>query len=335
MPELVDLRSDTVTRPTPAMRRAMAEAEVGDDGSGEDPTVIELEQVFAERLGKQAAVFVPSGTMANQIAMRVLGRPGTRVLVGATAHVFGYELGAAGPNAPVQLHAISDAGGRLDAGAARYAIDSADHHWPAVSAVFVEDTHMFSGGTVWDLDALDAIGELGLPVHLDGARLFNAEVASGVPVARRAAVASTVMCCLSKGLGAPVGSLLAGSADDIEAARAERKRLGGSMRQAGVLAAPGLIALRDHVERMADDHRRARRLAETIADRWPGALDPSLVRTNILAWPHPEPAKVVAHLEAAGVLGGTLAPDRLRLVTHLDVDDAGIERACQALATAP
>jgi threonine aldolase len=331
----VDLRSDTVTKPSEAMRRAMAAAEVGDDGSGEDPTVNRLEEVFAARVGKEAAVFVPSGTMANQLALRVLGRPGTRVVAGATSHVVGFELGAAGTNAPAQLHPVPDTTGTLDLVATRWAIEAAEHHWVPVSAVFVENTHMFSGGVPWSLAALDEVAALGRPVHMDGARLFNAEVATGEPAAEHAARATTVMCCLSKGLGAPVGSLLAGPASLIALARQERKRLGGGMRQAGVLAAPGLLALEQNVERLALDHARARRLAEAVADRWPGALDPASVRTNLVCWDHPAPSKVLAHLEQEGILGGTLGPDRLRLVTHLDVDDEGIERACRALASAP
>jgi len=331
----VDLRSDTVTQPTPAMRRAMADAKVGDDGSGEDPTVNELEELFAARVGKPASVFLPSGTMGNQVALRLLGVPGTRVVAGATSHVVGFELGAAGVNGVAQLHPIDDRLGQLDLAAARWAVEAAEHHWVPVSALFVENTHMAAGGVPWSLEALDEVAGLGLPVHLDGARLFNAEVATGIGAAAFAGRATTLMCCLSKGLGAPVGSLIAGPAELMERARHERKRLGGAMRQAGVLAAPGLVALRDHVDRLAEDHERARRLGQAVADRWPGALLPEAVLTNIVCWDHPAPLRVLAHLESEGVLGGTLGPDRLRLVTHLDVDDEGIERACRALASTP
>jgi threonine aldolase len=331
----VDLRSDTVTQPTPAMRRAMADAKVGDDGSREDPTVNELEELFAARVGKPASVFLPSGTMGNQVALRLLGVPGTRVVAGATSHVVGFEHGAAGINGVAQLHPIDDRSGQLDLAAARWAVGAAEHHWVPVSALFVENTHMAAGGVPWPLEALDEVVGLGLPVHLDGARLFNAEVATGISAATFAERATTLMCCLSKGLGAPVGSLIAGPAELMDQARHERKRLGGAMRQAGVLAAPGLVALRDHVDRLADDHARARRLGEAVAARWPGALDPETVLTNIVCWDHPAPLRVLAHLEAEGVLGGTLGPDRLRLVTHLDVDDDGIERACRALGSAP
>ncbi len=194
---------------------------------------------------------------------------------------------------------------------------------------------MASSGTPWDVGALDAIAALGPPVHLDGARLFNAEVATGVSAARYASAATTVMCCLSKGLGAPVGSLLAGPPDVIRRARGERKRLGGSMRQAGVLAAPGLIALRENVERLAEDHDRARSIAEAVATRWPDAIDPDAVRTNLVVFRPPDAGALLAHLRANGVLGGTLAPGVVRLVTHLDLDDDAIRIAQKAIASAP
>lgn len=315
------------------MRRAMAEAEVGDDGSGEDPTVNALEAAFAARVGKDAAVFLPSGTMGNQIALRLLGRPGTRVIAGGTQHIVGFELAAAGMNAPVQLHPVGDASGQLDPAEVAHAVELADHHWPEVSAVFVENTHMAAGGVPWEPEALPAVAALGLPVHLDGARLFNAEVATGTDAATLAAPAVTVMCCLSKGLAAPVGSLLAGPAELMARARQERKRLGGGMRQAGVLAAPGLVALRDHVPRLAEDHARARRLAEAVAERWPGSVDPARVRTNIVVASHGDAGGVVAELVAEGVLAGTVGPGRLRFVTHLDVDDEAIDRAVKAVAS--
>jgi threonine aldolase len=310
----------------------MAAADVGDDGSGEDPTVAALEAEFARRVGKPAAVFVPSGTMANQIALRLLGRPGTRVIAGATQHVVGFELGAAGVNAPIQLHPVRDIDGHLDLEEVIFAIERAEHHGRAASAIAVENPHMYAGGIPWELDRLAAVAGLGLPVHLDGARLFNAEVATGVSAAAYAAHATLVTACLSKGLGAPVGSVLAGDEDAMDRARVERKRLGGGLRQAGVLAAPGLVALRDHVERLADDHARAKRLAESLADRWPGSVDPDRVRTNIVMCERPDWRDVLGHLEERGVLAGTVAPGRLRFVTHLDVDDEGIDVAVQAIA---
>ncbi len=327
MPDLVDLRSDTVTRPTAAMRRAMAEAEVGDDGYGEDPTVRALEEAFAERVGKQAAVFVPSGTMANQIAVRLLGAPGSVVVAGQRSHVVAYEQGAFGVNGSAQLVTVDDSTGVLQADDVAWFVEAGGpHHWPPVSAVFVEDTHMPSGGRPWPGGALAEVAALGLPVHLDGARLWNAEVATGESMAARAEPATTVMCCLSKGLGAPVGSLLAGEASAMEAARVERKRLGGAMRQAGVVAAAGLVAMRDHVDRLALDHARAARLAEAV-----GVDSP----TNCVVFASADPVALLEHLRSYGVLAGTIAPGLVRLMTHLDVDDGGVERALKALATAP
>ena len=334
----VDLRSDTVTRPTPEMRRAMAEAEVGDDVYGEDPTVNALQEAFAERVGKAAALFVPSGTMANQLALRLLAPAGSTVIAGRRQHVVVYENGAAGRNAGIQFHLVDDADGTIGPAEVAWAVEAAAHHYPRPGLICVENTHMPAGGAPWPAGRLEAVAEStgGLPVHLDGARLFNAEVATGVAASTWAASATTVMCCLSKGLGAPVGSLLAGPSDLLEAARGERQRLGGGMRQAGVLAAAGLVALGCMVERLAEDHRRARRLADVVADRWPGGgCDPAQVRTNCVVWQHPEPARLLAHLRAEGVLAGTIAPGVVRMVTHYDVDDRGVERAAAALAAAP
>lgn len=336
--DLVDLRSDTVTRPTPEMRRAMAQAEVGDDGYGEDPTVNELEEVYADRVGKAAAVYVPSGTMANQIALRVLAPAGSTVVAGRRQHIVAYEYGAAARNSSVQFHEVDDVDGTIAPEDVIWAREAATSHQPAVSLVCVENTHMAAGGAVWDPAELGALREAaaGLPVHMDGARLFNAEVATGVPASELAGYATTVMSCMSKGLCAPVGSLLAGPADVISEARIERKRLGGAMRQAGVLAAAGLVGLGRMIERMAEDHVRAGRLAEAIAERWPDAgCDPLAVRTNIVVFRPPSPEKLLAHLRGEGVLAGFVAPGVVRLITHHDVDDAGIDRALGALATAP
>ena len=338
MPDLVDLRSDTVTRPTPAMRRAMAEAEVGDDDYGEDPTVRALEEAFAERVGKPAALFVASGVMANQIAVRVLTAPGTAVVAGRRQHIVSYEYGAAALNSGVQFIGLDDRDGMLSAAEVHQARQAADHHQPSVSLVSVENTHMAASGAPWTSAGLASLVEAAgpVPIHMDGARLFNAEAATGVSAAQWASPVTTVMCCLSKGLCAPVGSVLAGEENVMEQARLERKRLGGGMRQAGVLAAPGLVALRDMVERLPEDHRRAARLAEAVATRWPGCgLDPASVRTNIVTFGHPEPDKLLSHLEDRGVLAHAVAPGIVRFVTHHDVDDEGIERALVVLADAP
>lgn len=335
---IVDLRSDTVTRPTPQMRRAMASAEVGDDGFGEDPTVRSLEEVYAARVGKDAALYVPSGTMANQVALRVLGEAGGAVVAGRTQHVVAYEFGAAARNAAVQFHTVPDDDGIVHPDDIRRAIDLAVYHQPAVCLVCVENTHMAAGGVPWTLEALGAMRAAAgaLPVHMDGARLFNAAVATGVDPAAITAHATTVMSCLSKGLCAPVGSLLAGPADVIERGRLERKRLGGAMRQAGVIAAAGLVALTTMVDRLAEDHARARRLAAAVAERWPAAgVDPDRVLTNLVVFRPPEPLGVIDFLARSGVLADMVAPGAVRLVTHFDVDDEGIERTLVAIAKAP
>lgn len=334
---LVDLRSDTVTQPTPAMRRAMAEADVGDDGYREDPTVRRLEETFAARLGKEAALYVPSGTMANQIALRLLGERGSAVVVGGRQHIVLYEQGAAAVNAAVQWHLVDDGDGTIAPAAVADAVAATAHHGPDVSAVFVEDTHMPAGGVPWPEGRLAAVTRAagGRPVHLDGARLFNAEQASGVPAAARAEPATTVMCCLSKGLAAPVGSVLAGPGDLMSAAVDERKRLGGAMRQAGVIAAAGQVALEQMVERLVEDHTRARRLAEVVAERWPDAgLDPAAVATNVVLFTHPDTAALVRALAADGVLAGTIAPGVVRLMTHLDIDDDALDHAITVLRKA-
>jgi threonine aldolase len=334
----VDLRSDTVTHPTPEMRRAMADAEVGDDVYGEDPTVNALEEEFARRVGMEAALYVPSGTMANQLALRLLARPGTAVFAAARSHVVIYENGAGGRNAGIQFTALADDDGLLEPGAIRWAVEAANHHYPRPGLLCLENTHMPANGRPWPLDALQAAVDAtgGLPVHLDGARLFNAEVATGIPAADYAALVTTVMCCLSKGLCAPVGSVLAGPADVMAEARGERQRLGGGMRQAGVLAAAGLVALRTMVDRLAEDHERARRLADAVADRWPdGGCDPATIETNVVTFRHADPAGLLGHLADEGVRAGTIAPGVVRFVTHHDVDDGGVERAMKAIASAP
>jgi threonine aldolase len=334
----VDLRSDTVTHPTPAMRRAMAEAEVGDDDYGEDPTVRALEEAFAARVGKPAALFVPSGVMANQIAIRVLAAPGTAVVAGRRQHVVAYEFGAAPMNAGIQFIELDDGDGMLMGDDVRHALQAAAHHQPSVSLVCIENTHMAASGSPWTRERLRVVVDAAatVPIHMDGARMFNAEVSTGVEASEWAAAVTTVSCCLSKGLCAPVGSLLAGGEDVIDEGRLARKRLGGGMRQAGVLAAPGLIALREMVSRLAEDHARAARLALAVAERWPRCgLEPAAVRTNIVTFAHPAPDKLLGHLEECGVLAHAIAPDTMRFVTHRDVDDEGITRAIDALGSAP
>jgi threonine aldolase len=316
----------------------MADAEVGDDVYAEDPAVNALQEEFAARVGMEAGLYVPSGTMANQLALRLLAPPASVVVAGARQHVVIYENGAGGRNAGVQFHTVPDDDGELEAAHVAWAVAAAEHHYPRVGLVCIENTHMPADGRPWSLDAIAAVVEAaaGAPVYMDGARLFNAEVATGIPAARYGEAVSALMCCLSKGLAAPVGSVLAGSRDFVAAARGERQRLGGGMRQAGVIAAAGLVALRTMVDRLADDHERARRLGEAVAERWPDAgFDPDRVVTNMVIFGHSSPERLLDHLRSEGVLAGTIAPGVVRLVTHHDVDDDGVARASKALASAP
>ena len=331
----VDLRSDTVTQPTPAMREAMAQAIVGDDGSGEDPTINELEAKFAALVGKEAALFVPSGVMGNQIAVRVLTRPGDVIIAGRHQHVVSFELGASARNSSVQFATIDDTAGTLALEDVLEIIDAELDHQPHVSMVGVENTHMPSGGTPWDVGDLVALkrGVGAIDLHLDGARLFNAVVATGTSAVDYAAPATTVMACLSKGLGAPVGSLLAGPSALMERARVERKRLGGAMRQAGILAAAGLVALDTMVERLGDDHARAAKLAGAFASAFPESnYDPASCRTNIVAFDHPQARSLVVQLRECGVEGGTIAPRRARFVTHAQVSEDDVDFVVATLA---
>lgn len=334
---LVDLRSDTVTQPTAAMRAAMASAVVGDDVYGEDPTVNALQDAYAARVGKPAALFVPTGTMANQLALRVLATPGSGVIAGARQHMVIYEGGAGGLNSATQFVMVDDTNGALDPAAVQHYRNAVAHHYVAPSLVCVENTHLPAGGRPWGLDELRAVNNAAgpLPIHMDGARLFNAEVASGIKAAEYAAEVTTVMSCLSKGLAAPVGSVLAGPVDVIARARLERQRLGGGMRQAGVIAAAGLVALEAMVDRLADDHMRAARLAAAVADRWPDACDPSTVQTNIVNFTHGNTDELLAHLGQHGIRAGTIAPRVARFVTHCDVDDDDVARAVAAIRSAP
>jgi threonine aldolase len=321
------------------MRRAMADAEVGDDVYGEDPTVNRLEELAAARVGKAAAVYVPSGTMGNQVALRVLSRPGPEVLCGARAHVRQYEAAAAARNAGVQIRPVHDRDGVYDPAAVDLAAEGPGHHLPTLSLVAIENTHMPAGGVPWTPAQVEALAGAarrhGLPVHCDGARLFNAAVALGVGAAALAAPVDTVMFCLSKGLSAPVGSMLAGSAELIAAARLERARLGGGMRQAGIIAAAGIVALTEMVDRLAEDHARARRLAEVLAERFPGSVEPDRVRTNIVCCAAEKlPASFLDDLAADGIRAGTIDQFTIRLVTHKDVDDSDLDRAVAAIGKA-
>lgn len=327
----IELRSDTFTTPTPEMRRAMADAEVGDDEYGEDPTVNRLQSFAAGLLGTDAALYTPSGTMANQLAIRVLSRPGTEVLCPAQSHVYRYELAASAQNCGVQMHPLWDVPDGIAAAVAGMA-----HELPPVSMLTLENTYMaLSGAPTEPAEMRTLVGLAhagGLRVHIDGARIWNAAIATGSAPRELIGGADTVMFCLSKGLSAPVGSILCGTTDVIAEARAQRRRLGGGMRQAGVIAAAGIVALETMVERLDEDHARAHRLAEALAQRWPDSVDPATIRTNIVcARLDALPEHFVERLAALGVRAGTIDPRTVRFVTHKDVEDDDINHALEAL----
>lgn len=336
----MDLRSDTVTKPTESMRAAMAGAEVGDDVYGEDPSVVALEEEVASRFGHQAAVFVPSGTMGNQIGLRLVVPPAGELICDADAHIVSYEAGGAAAHGGIQTRTLVSSRGLLDPVQVAAQLRPDDYHLVPTAAVAVEQTHNRGGGAVYPLDTLRELRSLtagaGVSLHCDGARIWNASVATGVALATYGGLFDTLSVCLSKGLGAPVGSLVVCSADRADHARVLRRRLGGAMRQAGVLAAAGRHALAHHLDRLADDHARARRLAERIADAAPQVVDPSAVETNVVVLDLTKAAidapRLAAAAHADGVLISVVGRHRARLLTHLDVDDAAVERAVTVLS---
>ncbi|HET7558726.1 MAG TPA: threonine aldolase family protein [Limnochordia bacterium] len=332
----VDLISDTVTKPSAAMRKAMAEAEVGDEQKFEDPTVNRLQERVCELLGKEAALYLPSGTMCNQIALAVHCRAGDAVFMDQTAHPLTAEGGGPAANARAMVVPIAGEGGVFTAEQLAAALPDGSRYRPVARLVSLEQTSNLGGGRIWPLATLDGVCRLararGLALHLDGARLFNAVVGGGVPAREYAARVDSIWIDFSKGLGAPVGACLAGSAAFIAEAWRWKQRLGGSMRQAGIIAAGALYALEHNVERLADDHRRAARLAAQVADL-PG-LHAHPVETNIVLIDVERPAALWAErLAAHDVRVGAIGPNRLRAVTHLDVDDAAIEQAVAAFRT--
>ncbi|MBA3365808.1 MAG: low specificity L-threonine aldolase [Actinobacteria bacterium] len=340
---MIELRSDTLTQPTPGMRAAIANAVVGDEQKREDPTVLELERRGAELLGQEEAVFLPTATMANQIALAILGRPGTELIVEETAHIMVAELGGAARFSGLVTRGLAGTRGVLSVEQVLDTVQSGDgHHVPETTVLALENTHNTGGGRVWPYDELVALvetgRELGLALHLDGARLMNASVASGRPAADIGRHFDTVTLCLSKGLGCPLGALIAGSSDLMQRARREKHAFGGAMRQAGIVAAAGVYALEHHVQRLADDHRRARRLAEGLVAAGL-QLELEHVETNfvqldvgVLGISVPE---ALARLHRAGVgLSGTMRPGVLRAVTHLDLSDDDIDRAMETIPRA-
>ncbi len=329
---MIDLRSDTLTKPTESMRAAMARAEVGDDVYGEDPTVALMEERVAGMFGHEAAMFTPTGSMANVLAVRSLVAPGQEVLCEASAHIARAELGAHGAYSGVTMRTWIHPRGQVDLPTIQtiFAPDMGPFFVPT-AAIAVENTHNFAGGAVLPIGDLRDLREyatgVGVGVHMDGARIWNAHVATGVPLEEYGAVADVMAVCLSKGLGAPVGSLMVGNADAIAESRIWRKRMGGGMRQVGILAAAGLHALDHHVERLADDHAHARLLAEACG------VDPSGVDTNIVVVPRSDAADFVTAAREAGVLVSAVGPTAVRLVTHLDITRVDAEKAAVVLGS--
>ncbi len=334
---MIDLRSDTVTKPTPAMREAMFAAEVGDDVYGEDPTVNRLESDAAAIFDREAALFVPTGTMGNQIAIRLHTQHGQEIVCEARAHVLDWEMAMAAAFSGCQLRPVAGERGVLSWERIRQAIGAKIYYRAQTGLICIENTHNMAGGTVTPLarmrEICDGAHEAGLPVHLDGARVFNASVALGVGVAELTEGCDTVMFCLSKGLGAPAGSMLVGSREAMEQARNFRKALGGGMRQAGVLAAAGLVALHEMTARLADDHANARLLAEAVAAEPNAEIDLEGVETNIVIFKlRGDAAGFCQRLREKGVLGSAIGPDAVRFVTHFDVDREACGRAAGIVA---
>lgn len=337
--KVIDLRSDTVTLPTPAMREAMYRAEVGDDVFGEDPTVNRLEAMAAERMGKEAALFVVSGTMANLVSLLTHCGRGHEIIVGDLAHTFLYEQGGSAALGGIHVHTLrNQPDGTLDLQEIEGAIRADNIHFPRTRLICLENTHNRCGGVPLTPEYTDAVGDLarrhGLAVYLDGARIFNAAVALGVDVRELTRGVDTVSFCLSKGLCAPVGSLVCGTRDFIAEARRNRKIVGGGMRQAGIIAAAGIVALEQMVDRLAEDHENARRLALGLAEIPGISIDPAQVRTNIVIFDlvaeRPTPAEFAARLSADGVKVLALG-ERIRLVTHYGIDAADIDKALVAI----
>ncbi len=336
---MIDLRSDTVTKPTPDMRAAMAAADVGDDVYAEDPTINRLQDRVAQLLGKEAALFVPSGTMSNQIAVRVHCRPGDEMLCDDTCHIFTWEAGAAATLSGVTSRTVPGDYGVLDVAQLRDKIRPTNEHYAQTRLVSLENTHNRGGGRVYPLDKIRTISDWArannLMMHLDGARLWNAHIATGIAMADWAAPFDSVSVCFSKGLGAPVGSALVGPTDFIAKARRVRKLFGGAIRQGGILAAGALYALDNHITRLADDHRNAKTIAQAVTDTPGLRLDPPYVETN-LVWFEADPKLISARclvdaMQAEGVLISVLGTNSLRACTHLDVSAKQAEFVAEKL----
>ena len=337
-PHWIDLRSDTVTKPTPAMRKTMAEAEVGDDVFGEDPTVNALQEKVAQILGKENAIFVPSGTMANQLAIKSHTQPGDEVIVEATSHPYNFEGGAAAVLSGIQFNCLKGVRGILDASQIEEAVRPEDHHFPVTRLICLENTHNRGGGSVYPLETMAAVYRLaqsrGLRVHLDGARLWNASVAKGTDPKEYAQWADSVSVCLSKGLGAPIGSLVAGSQTFIDRVHRFRKMFGGGMRQVGILAAAGIYALDHHIDRLKEDHQNAKRLALGLRGLKGISIDPAHVETNIVIFDVTATgmaaSAVTEAMKRGGVLVHPINKAQIRLVTHLDISHEDVNSVLAA-----
>jgi threonine aldolase len=338
MKDYIDLRSDTVTKPTLAMRKAMAEAEVGDDVFGEDPTVNALQEKVAKILGKEAALFVPSGTMANQLSIKSHTQPGDDVIIEVSSHPYNFEGGAGAALSGIQFNCLKGVRGFLDASQIEEAIRPADHHFPVTRLVCLENTHNRGGGSIYPVEKMAEIYRLtkskGLLLHLDGARLWNASAATGIKPHEYAQWADSVSVCLSKGLGAPIGSLVAGSESFIHRVHRFRKMFGGGMRQVGIIAAAGIYALDHHFERLKEDHQNAKRLAVGLREFKGVFIDPKHVETNIVIFDVANTgttgSQVAEAMKREGVLIHAFGKTQIRLVTHLDVTSEDIERALKA-----
>jgi threonine aldolase len=342
MRDYIDLRSDTVTRPTPGMRKAMAEAEVGDDVFGEDPTVNALQEKLAKILGKEAALFVPSGTMANQLSIKSHTQPGDEVIIEVSSHPYNFEGGAGAALSGIQFNCLKGVRGVLDASQIDEAIRPADHHFPVTRLVCLENTHNRGGGSIYPVEKMAEIYRLtkskGLLLHLDGARLWNASAATGMKPHEYAQWADSVSVCLSKGLGAPIGSLVSGSESFIHRVHRFRKMFGGGMRQVGIIAAAGIYALDHHFERLKEDHQNAKRLAVGLKEFKGVSIEPKYVETNIVIFDVANTgmtgSQVAEAMKKEGVLIHAFGRTQIRLVTHLDVSSEDIERVLKTFEKA-
>ena len=337
MKPYIDLRSDTVTRPSPGMREAIYKAEVGDDVFGDDPTVIKLENIVADLLGKPKALFVPSGTMANQLCLRSQTEPGDEVILEKYSHIFNYEVGSASALSGLQLHPLVGTKGVITVEQIEEVIRPDNIHIPKTALICLENTHNRAGGTVFPLDEIEKIYELAkrnnIKIHLDGARLWNAVIATGIPLHKWSKYFDSVSVCLSKGLGAPIGSVIAGGEDFIKKARRNRKMYGGGMRQVGIIAAAGIYAIENNFNRMIEDHRNARLLAEKLSQIKGMQIDLQSVQTNIVVIniekSKKDVSQVIEQLKNKGVLVVPFWKNKIRAVTHLDVDRNDILEAVE------